>query len=87
MNLTQRQIQIQRQEPESLSDLVLELADLFLDYHLSKPDEIARIMGMLRKWDPFPEITGEVFLMNFIETIEEDAETRGYSLEVDHGKR
>jgi hypothetical protein len=76
-----KQVQIQRQAPESLNDLVLELADLFLDYHLNRPDEIARVMVMLNQYESFYGIAGKIFLDEFLSAIEEDAKQRGYSLE------
>jgi len=76
-----KQIQVQRQEPETLQDLIIQLADLFLDYNLNNPAEIARVMVMLNQYESFYGIAGKIFLDEFLSAIEEDAKQRGYSLE------
>ena len=81
MKLVQAQIQTQAQMPELLSNLVLELADLFLDYNLSRQSEIIQAMELLKRYESFPMNAGEIFLNGFRVAIEEDAEQRGYSLE------
>lgn len=70
MNLSQAQIQIPEQIPESLSNLFAELADLYLDYRRDKPTVIIEDLDMLINYNNFPEIVGAAFLQAFGKALE-----------------
>lgn len=79
MNLLQTQIQ--EQVPKSLENMMVVMADLFLDYYANHTSEIVQATALLRRYESFPELIGQAFLSGFRAAVEEDAGKRGYELD------
>lgn len=76
------QAQVMRARYPELSNIIYEMVDLYVDYHMAKRQQIARVFLLLGKYESFPAMVGEAFIRIVQESIEQDARERGYSLEV-----